>query len=52
MRKRHFTEIVTALNDASVPFLTVGGIAVIAHGYGRNTYDVDLVIRPTRMALR
>ena len=47
MRKDDFTEIVKALNDAAVPFLVVGGVAVIAHGYGRNTYDVDLVIRLT-----
>ena len=47
MRKDDFTEIVKALNEAAVPFLVVGGIAVIAHGYGRNTYDVDLVIRLT-----
>ena len=47
MRKDDFTEIVKALNEAAVPFLVVDGIAVIAHGYGRNTYDVDLVIRLT-----
>jgi predicted nucleotidyltransferase len=47
MRKHDFGEIVKTLNDAAVPFLVVGGIAVIAHGYGRNTYDVDLVIRLT-----
>lgn len=34
-----------ALNDAAVPFIVVGGIAVNAHGYGRLTADVDLVIR-------
>ncbi len=26
-------------------YLVVGGLAVIAHGYGRATYDVDLVIQ-------
>ena len=34
-----------ALDGAGVPFLVVGGVAVIAHGYGRLTQDVDLVIR-------
>ena len=34
-----------SLNDASVPFVVVGGLAVVAHGYGRQTQDVDLVIR-------
>ena len=34
-----------ALNDAGVRFIVVGGLAVNAHGYGRLTDDVDLVIR-------
>lgn len=39
-------ELITkALNEAAVPFIVVGGIAVIEHGYGRNTYDLDIVIR-------
>ncbi|MEO5511185.1 MAG: nucleotidyltransferase [Longimicrobiales bacterium] len=37
--------IVRKLNDAGVPFLVVGGLAVVAHGYGRLTQDVDLVIQ-------
>jgi predicted nucleotidyltransferase len=40
-----FEAIVGAFNDANVPFLVVGGLAVNAHGYGRHTWDVDLVIR-------
>lgn len=36
--------IVKALNDASVKYLIVGGLAVVAHGYERLTADVDLVI--------
>jgi len=40
-----FETIVRALNDAQVPFLLVGGLAVNAHGYGRHTSDVDVVIR-------
>jgi hypothetical protein len=38
-------QIVRALNDAGVPFIAVGGLAVAAHGYGRHTQDLDLVIR-------
>lgn len=34
-----------ALNSARVPFLVVGGLAVVAHGYGRQTEDLDLVVR-------
>ena len=45
MRKTDFEAIVETLNRADVAFIVVGGIAVIEHGYGRNTYDVDLVIR-------
>jgi predicted nucleotidyltransferase len=40
-----FEAIVRALNAAGVPFLIVDGLAVNAHGYGRQTADVDLVIR-------
>ena len=34
----------TALNNANVQYLIVGGLAVVAHGYERLTRDVDLVI--------
>jgi hypothetical protein len=37
--------VVRALNEAGVPFLVAGGLAVNAHGYGRQTWDLDLVIR-------
>lgn len=45
MNVHGFEALVRALNDAGVPFIVVGGIAVNAHGYGRLTADVDLVIR-------
>jgi hypothetical protein len=45
MKKASFDAIVRALNGSQVPFLIVGGIAVIHHGYGRMTQDVDVVIR-------
>jgi predicted nucleotidyltransferase len=38
------TAIASALNDAGVRYLVVGGLAVNAHGYVRMTMDVDLVI--------
>lgn len=44
MKVASFEAIVRALNDAQVRFIVVGGIAVITHGYGRNTKDIDLVI--------
>jgi predicted nucleotidyltransferase len=37
--------VVRALNANDVAFLVVGGLAVVAHGYGRLTQDVDLVVR-------
>ena len=37
--------IFTALADANVRYLVVGGVAVNAHGYERHTKDLDLVIQ-------
>lgn len=45
MRSASFAAIARALNEANVPYIVVGGLAVIAHGYGRPTQDVGLVIR-------
>lgn len=42
-----FEAIARALNGAGVRYLVVGGLAVNAYGYGRTTYDVDLVIELT-----
>src|SRR5215216_2174093 len=36
--------IVEGLNSAKVRYLIVGGLAVNAHGYVRNTNDVDFLI--------
>jgi len=44
MKLASFKEIVSTLNRAEVRYLVAGGLAVAAHGYGRLTYDVDLVI--------
>ncbi len=44
MEVRSVEAIVSALNDARVEYLIVGGLAVVAHGYERLTQDVDLVI--------
>lgn len=37
--------IARSLCAADVPFIVVGGLAVVIHGYGRQTLDLDLVIR-------
>jgi len=44
MKLSSFKEIVSALNRAEVRYVLAGGLAVAAHGYGRLTHDVDLVI--------
>lgn len=45
MKNSSLIAIIRALNSVEVPFIVVGGVAVIHHGYGRPTRDVDLVIR-------
>jgi predicted nucleotidyltransferase len=37
--------VAQALNKAGVKCLFAGGFAVVAHGYGRMTYDIDLVLQ-------
>ena len=44
MKASTIDSIACALNGAGVPFLVVGGLAVVAHGYGRQTQDLDLVV--------
>src|SRR5688572_5001426 len=36
--------LLTELSAADVRYLVVGGVAVVLHGYGRSTGDLDLVI--------
>ena len=45
MKLSSLEELIRTLNAAHVPFIVVGGLAVNAHGYGRQTADVDLVVR-------
>lgn len=40
--------VALALNTAGVKCLFAGGFAVVAHGYGRMTYDIDLVLQLER----
>lgn len=37
-------ELLTALADAHIDFVIVGGLAMQMHGYGRQTYDVDVAL--------
>ena len=39
-------EIIAACSkDTGLPFLVIGGLAVIAHGYPRDTVDLDYLVR-------
>jgi predicted nucleotidyltransferase len=44
MKLSSIDAVARSLLDARVPFLVVGGLAVVAHGYGRQTQDLDLVV--------
>jgi hypothetical protein len=52
MKLASIIRIAEALGAARVPFLVVGGVAVVAHGYGRSTQDLDLVVRLEPDAIR
>lgn len=45
MKVASLEAVARALNEAGVQFIVVGGLAVAVHGYPRQTWDVDLVIR-------
>jgi predicted nucleotidyltransferase len=45
MKLASLEAIARELNEARVRYLVVGGLAVAAHGYGRVTFDVDLVVQ-------
>lgn len=51
MRVASFEAVARILDDASVPFVLTGGLAVAAHGYGRFTADIGLVIRLEKGAI-
>lgn len=44
MKLSSLESIIRALNGVNVRYLIVGGVAVNAHGYGRTTYDMDMVL--------
>ncbi|MBI2258025.1 MAG: hypothetical protein HYU67_03900 [Flavobacteriia bacterium] len=43
----NFEEILNAFNRFEVDYMIVGGYAVIFHGYGRSTGDLDIWVNPT-----
>ena len=40
-------DLFKSLNSREVKYLVIGGMAAIAHGSERNTFDLDLLIEPT-----
>ena len=45
MKLSSLEAIASALRDSEVRYLIVGGLAVAAHGHGRATFDIDLVVQ-------
>lgn len=45
MKLTSLEAVATALHRADVRYLIVGGLAVAAHGHGRATFDIDLVVQ-------
>lgn len=45
--KTDFVRVFQALTSEPIEFIVIGGIAAIAHGLGRSTYDVDVVYNRT-----
>jgi len=43
-----FAPVFRALKEVDVPFLVIGGHAVVLHGHLRNTFDLDLLIADSK----
>ncbi len=48
MKINSLEAIARALQEAGARYLVAGGVAVVAHGYARLTFDLDLVVRLER----
>lgn len=45
------SEIISACgHETQLPFLVIGGIAIVAHGYQRDTIDLDYLVRQSDRA--
>jgi hypothetical protein len=47
MKLADVEQLFSELSKAGAEYIVAGGLAVVAHGYGRFTEDVDLVLRLT-----
>lgn len=45
MKLSAFIRIARCLHEEGARYLLAGGLAVVVHGYGRMTYDVDLIVQ-------
>jgi len=45
MKLASLEAIIVVLDQRQVRYLIAGGLAVVAHGYGRVTFDLDLVVQ-------
>jgi hypothetical protein len=45
MKRTTIEKIIRALNKESVQYIIAGGMAVVAHGYARMTFDLDLIVK-------
>ena len=45
-----YAAVCRALAGAGVPFVVIGGHAVVLHGYQRNTFDLDLLVPEASLA--
>jgi hypothetical protein len=43
----NFEKILIAFNKCKVEYMIAGGYAVVFHGYGRTTGDLDIWVKPT-----
>ena len=43
----NFEEVLIAFNKQKVEYMIAGGYAVIFHGYGRTTGDLDIWVKPS-----
>lgn len=50
--KTDFGKILKVLKDAEVEFIVIGGLAGLAHGLARATFDVDMLYARNRPNLR
>jgi len=45
-----YAAVCRALTEAGVPFVVIGGHAVVLHGHQRNTFDLDLLVAEVSLA--